>query len=170
MEGGGSSRHSYVAEATSRSIRPLDGLRSSGGDGSRGTSTTSAGSGTEKGKGGKEKEKGKGKEKENGIGKEESEESIRREIQRLEGLLPPPGGGNAGPAPNLGPFPASQAERKQGKGEVHGRTDTLLDEKLEVRPFLMQAFGSHVDSFLDIQVPRLDVPFVYVTLTVTTPW
>jgi hypothetical protein len=45
-----------------------------------------------------------------------------------------------------------------------------MDEKLEVRPFLMQAFGPHEDPFLDIQVLRLDAPFVYVTLTATTPW
>jgi hypothetical protein len=45
-----------------------------------------------------------------------------------------------------------------------------LDEKLELRPFLMQVFGPHVDPFLDIQMPRLDAPFVYVTLTATTPW
>jgi hypothetical protein len=38
-----------------------------------------------------------------------------------------------------------------------------------VRSFLMQAFGPHVDPFLDIQVQRLDAPFVYVTLTATTP-
>jgi hypothetical protein len=64
-------------------------------------------SGTEHG-GGKEKEKRKerGKEKE----KEGSEESIRREIQRLESLLPPPSGGNPGPAPNLGPSPAPHSE------------------------------------------------------------
>jgi hypothetical protein len=34
----------------------------------------------------------------------------------------------------------------------------------------MQAFDPHVDPFLDIQVPRLDAPFVYATLTATTPW
>jgi hypothetical protein len=77
---------------------------------------------------------------------------------------------NPGPALNLGPSPAPQSERRHGKSEVHGRTDTFSDEKLEVRSFLMQAFGPHVDAFLDIQVPRLDAPFVYVTLTTTTPW
>jgi hypothetical protein len=126
------------------------------------------GSGTEKGKGGKEK--GKEKEKEREIGKKESEESIRREIRRLECLLPPSCGRNPGPAPSLVTSPASQSERKHGKGEAHGRTDTFLDEKLEVRPFVMQAFGPHADPFLDIQVPRLDAPFVYVTPTATTPW
>jgi hypothetical protein len=49
VEGGGSFRHSHVAEATSRSIRPLDGLRSSGGDGSRGTPIFSLGAGTHDG-------------------------------------------------------------------------------------------------------------------------
>jgi hypothetical protein len=71
--------------------------------------------------------------KEKGKGKEESKEAIRMEIQRLQSLLPPPGVGNPGPAPNLGPYPASQSERRHGKGEVHGRTDTFLDEKVEVR-------------------------------------
>jgi hypothetical protein len=93
------------------------------------------GSGTEKRKGGKGK--GKEKEKERGKGKEESEESIRREIQRLESLLPPPGEATPGPAPNLGPSPASESERRHGRGEAHGRTDPFLDEKVEVRPFLM---------------------------------
>jgi hypothetical protein len=91
------------------------------------------GSGTEKGKGGKEK--GKDKEREKGRGKEESEESIRREIQRLKGLLPPPSGGDPGPAPNLGPSPPSQSERRHGTGEAHGRTDIFLDEKVEVGLF-----------------------------------
>jgi hypothetical protein len=83
------------------------------------------GSGTEKGKGGKEKEKEK--EREKGRGKEDSEGSIRREIQRLKGLLPPSSGRDPGPAPNLEPSPASQSERRHGRGEVHGRTDTFLD-------------------------------------------
>jgi hypothetical protein len=47
------------------------------------------GLGAEKGKG--RKEKGKEKEKEKEIGKEENEESINRETQRLERLLLPPG-------------------------------------------------------------------------------
>jgi hypothetical protein len=50
---------------------------------------------------------------------EESEESIRREIQQLKSLLPPPSGGNPGMAPNLGPSPASQPERRHGRGEKH---------------------------------------------------
>jgi hypothetical protein len=132
---------------------------SSGGDGSGGVATTSSGSGTEKKKGWREKRKEK--EKEKGIEKEGSEESIRKEIQRLQCLLPPPSGVNPGPAPNLGPSPASHSEREHSKGEVHVRTDTFSNEKLEVRSFLMQAFGPHVDPFLDIQVPRLDAPFVY---------
>jgi hypothetical protein len=69
-----------------------------------------------------------------------------------------------------GTLPCVTVRAKHGKGEVHGRTDTFLDEKLEVRPFLMQVFGPHVDPFLDIQVPKLDAPFVYVTPTATTPW
>jgi hypothetical protein len=126
------------------------------------------GSGTEKGKGRKEKEKEE--EREKGGGKEESEESIRREIQRLRGLLPPASAGDPGPVPNLGPSPAPQSERRHGRSEAHGRNDTFLDEKVEVRPFLMQTFGSNVDPFLDILVPRQDAPFVHVALTATTPW
>jgi hypothetical protein len=45
-----------------------------------------------------------------------------------------------------------------------------LDEKIEVRSFLMHAFGPHAEPFLDIVVPRQDTPFVYVALTATTPW
>jgi hypothetical protein len=146
MEGGGSSRHTHVAEAISRSTRPLDGLRSSGGDGSRGTSTTSAGSGTEKGKGGKEKGKEKGKERE--IGKEESEESVRREFQRLQCLLPPPSGVNPGPASNLGPSPASQSERMHGKGSLTGsrmassRSTTHIPHEQEREMEVKESSGS----------------------------
>jgi hypothetical protein len=91
------------------------------------------GSGTEHG-GREGKEKGKEKEK------EKSEVSVRREIERLQCLLPPPSGGNLGPAPNLGPSPASQPERRHGKGGSDGHTATFLDEKVNVRSFLLQAF------------------------------
>jgi hypothetical protein len=92
------------------------------------------------------------------------------EIQRLESLWPSLSGGNPGPAANLGSSPTPQSERRHGRDEGHGRANAFLDEKVEVRSFLLQAFCPNIDPFLDIQIPKPDAPFVYVTLTATTPW
>jgi hypothetical protein len=49
--------------------------------------------------------------KEKGKEKEKSEESIRRETERLQALLPSPSEGILEPASNLGPSPAPRSGR-----------------------------------------------------------
>jgi hypothetical protein len=94
------------------------------------------------------KEKGKGKKGreggERGVVKE-GDSTTQRPVAASEC-----GGSWSGTEPGIAP----QSERWYGRSEAHGRTDTFLDEKVEVRPFLTQAFGPHVDPFLDIMVPR----------------
>jgi hypothetical protein len=72
--------------------------------------------------------------------------------------------------PQNPPTPTPRSERGHGRGEGDGNASELLDEKLEVKPYLVQAFGSNPDPFLEFSVQRLDAPCVYAMLSPTTPW